>query len=139
MTRAPSLLAFTRPRAPVAALVVVAASLALAGCDKKSDAPRRTPPPPATVTADGTRTVPVHVNDEGFEPAKISARAGEKLELEVTRKSKSACAAQVKVGDGPVVDLAVDQPVKLAVTVPASGEVRFACGMDMMTGVVVVE
>ncbi len=139
MTRAPSLAAFPRPRAPVAALAVAAAALAFAGCDKKADAPRRPPPPPATVAADGTRTVPVHVNDEGFEPAKISARAGEKLELEVTRKSKSACAAQVKVGDGPVVDLAVDQPVKLAVTVPASGEVRFACGMDMMTGVVVVE
>ena len=67
-----------------------------------------------------------------------SAKSGEKLELVFRRRTKSECGAQVKVADGPVTDLPIDQPVKIAVTAPPSGQLAFACGMDMMTGVVVV-
>lgn len=116
---------------------VVAMVLALGACEKKSGT-KAPPPAPPSVSADGTRTIPINVNDEGYDPSKISAKAGEKLELEFTRRSKGACGEQVKVADGPVIDLPLDKPVKIAVTAPASGEIRFACGMDMMTGVVVV-
>jgi plastocyanin domain-containing protein len=108
-----------------------------AGCGKKAEP---VPPPPAapTVAADGTRSIPINVNDEGYDPAKIVAKPGEKLELVFTRHTKAACGAEVKVADGPVTPLPVGEPVKIAVTAPPSGEVRFACGMDMMTGVVIV-
>jgi plastocyanin domain-containing protein len=117
---------------------VVAMVLALGACEKKSGPAAAPAPAPPSVSADGTRTIPINVNDEGYDPSKISAKAGEKLELEFTRRSKGACAEQVKVAGGPVIDLPLDKPVKIAVTAPASGEVRFACGMDMMTGVIVV-
>jgi len=37
------------------------------------------------------------------------------------------------------VDLPKGTPVEVAVTVPATGEVGFACGMDMFHGAVVAE
>ncbi len=122
-------------------LCAITVALALAGCEKNADKKRGAPPPPPaapTVATDGTRSIPINVNDEGYDPAKIAAKPGEKLELVFTRLSKSACAEQVKVNDGPVTELPLEVPVKIAVTAPPSGEVRFACGMDMMTGVIVV-
>ena len=88
--------------------------------------------------SDGTRSIPINVNDQGFDPDKITAKPGEKLELVFTRRTKAECGAQVKVANGPVTDLPIDQPVKIAITAPPSGQLGFACGMDMMTGVVVV-
>ena len=115
------------------------AALAVAGCEKKQDHAAKPPRAAETVAADGTRSVPVNVNDDGYDPAKIKAKPGEKLDLVFTRHTKAACGEQVKVADGPVIDLPVGQPVKVAVTVPAKGEVRFACGMDMYQGTILVE
>lgn len=118
---------------------IAALVLALTGCEKKAAGTKATPAPaPPSVSADGTRSIPINVNDEGYDPSKITAKPGEKLELVFTRHSKAACGAQVKVADGPATDLPLGQPVKIAVTAPPSGEVRFQCGMDMMTGVIVV-
>jgi plastocyanin domain-containing protein len=117
---------------------IIAMALALVACEKKASQSRPAPPPPPSVSADGTRTIPINVNDAGYDPDKITAKPGEKLELEFTRRSKSACGEQIKVAGGPVIDLPLDKPVKIAVTAPASGQLAFACGMDMMTGVIVV-
>jgi plastocyanin domain-containing protein len=122
-------------------LIAVAATLALAACEKKSSSPAKgSAPPPAapTVASDGTRSIPINVNDSGYDPARITAKPGEKLELVFTRRTKSECGSQVKVADGPLTDLPLDQPVKVAITAPPSGQLSFVCGMDMMTGVVVV-
>lgn len=123
-------------------LLAITVVLALAGCDKKSSTGNKaaSAPPPAapTVQPDGTRSIPINVNDQGFDPDKITAKPGEKLELVFTRRTKAECGAQVKVADGPLTDLPIDQPIKIAITAPPSGQLGFACGMDMMTGVVVV-
>ncbi len=114
------------------------AALWFAGCDREPAKHKPAPPAAPTVASDGTRSIPINVTDDGYAPAKIGARPGERLELVFTRKTKSACASQITIAGGPVTDLPLDQPVTIAVTAPPSGEVRFACGMDMMTGVVVV-
>lgn len=122
--------------------IAAALVLGLVACDKKKEGTTREKakaPPAATVAADGTRSVPVYVRKAGYEPDKITAKPGEKLELVFTRVEETECGAQVKVADGAVVDLPMNQPVPIKVTVPASGKVGFACGMDMMTGVVVVD
>ena len=41
--------------------------------------------------------------------------------------------------DSKTVDLPLNKPVEVAVTVPATGEVGFACGMDMFHGTVVAD
>lgn len=120
-------------------LLALTVALALAGCEKPSiDKGRAMPPPAAPAVATDRRSIPVTVTDAGFDPARITATPGEKLELAFTRRTKSECGAQVKVGDGPVTDLPIDQPVKIAITAPPSGELGFACGMDMMSGVIIV-
>ncbi|MEZ4402957.1 MAG: cupredoxin domain-containing protein [Kofleriaceae bacterium] len=121
--------------------VVATVALALAAC--KKDAPRAgaaaAPATSGTVAADGTRTVPVAVKKAGYEPAALQAKANEHLILRFTRVEATECGAQVKVGDGKLYDLPMNQPVDVAVTAPASGKITFACGMDMMTGQVIVD
>ena len=92
-----------------------------------------------TVAADGVRKVPIDVVQEGYSPDRIPGKPGEKLVLVFTRKVDGHCYEELKTPDGKVVALPKDKPVEIPVTVPQDGEVKFACGMDMLTGVVVAE
>jgi plastocyanin domain-containing protein len=85
------------------------------------------------------RRVPIEANKEGYTPAKIPGKPGEKLVLVFTRTFDADCISQVKMPDGKLVDLPLNKPVDIAVTVPQTGEVGFACGMDMFHGVVVAQ
>jgi plastocyanin domain-containing protein len=116
-------------------------ALALVACKKEAAKPAPGPAPvtAGTVGADGVRRVPVEANKEGYHPEQIAGKPGEKLALVFTRTADSSCIAQLKTPDGKVVDLPMNQPVEVAVTVPASGEVGFACGMDMFHGKIVAE
>jgi plastocyanin domain-containing protein len=121
---------------------VIFALVAAVACSK-SESKKSKPAGPAPVTAgfvgaDGVRSVPIAVKSAGYVPDQVMAKPGEKLKLVFTRVDPTECGAQVKVDNGPVHDLPMNQPVEIAVTVPANGKVQFACGMDMMTGVVVV-
>jgi len=118
--------------------------LALAACSKKADDAKPAAPPPAPVTAgavapDGIRHVPVTASKEGYAPDKIAGKPGEKLVLVFTRTADAECISQLKAPDGKLVDLPLGKPVEVAVTVPQTGEVGFACGMDMFHGVVVAQ
>ncbi len=101
--------------------------------------PAKTLPAPPPATPDGPRKVAIEVNKDGYTPAKIPGKPGEKLTLVFTRTMDSSCIAKVKTPDGKLVDLPMNTPVEVAVTVPQQGEVGFACGMDMFHGVVVAE
>lgn len=115
--------------------IMIAAALA-AGCEKSP--PTSKGDPVGTVGSDGSRRVSIEAGRGGYKPNAIPARPGEKLVLIVTRTADGECLSQFKVADGPVVDLPMNQPVEFAVTAPASGKLRFACGMDMATGVIAV-
>jgi plastocyanin domain-containing protein len=136
-------------------LRVVVAGLALAlglsACKKEEPAaPAPRPSPTATTapaaggtagtaTADGVRKVPIEVVEAGYSPDRIPGKPGEKLSLVFTRKVDGSCYEQLKTPDGKLVDLPKGKPVEIPVTVPQDGEVKFACGMGMITGVVVAE
>jgi plastocyanin domain-containing protein len=124
----------------------VALALALVfaiGCKKDNQKAETKPAPPAATTpgtiTDGVRTVAIEANTEGYVPARIAGKPGEKLKLRFTRTVEGECLSQLKAPDGKLVDLPMNKPVDIDVTVPADGEVRFACGMDMFSGVVVAE
>jgi plastocyanin domain-containing protein len=112
------------------------------GCEKKDDT-KPAPPPAPTVTvaksADGVRTIPVSATADGYTPDKITGKPGEKLKLVFTRTVDSSCLSQLKAPDGTLVDLPMNKPVEVAVTVPQTGQVGFACGMDMFHGVIIAE
>ena len=87
--------------------------------------------------SDGVRRIEVEAGKQGYRPERIGGKPGEKLMLVFTRTADSTCIAQLKTPDGKLVDLPKGTPVEVSVTVPASGEVGFACGMDMFHGAVV--
>ncbi len=89
--------------------------------------------------ANGVRTVELTVTENGFEPSKVKAKKGEKLRLVVTRKTDSTCAKEIVIKDAGIHQpLPLGQPVKVEFVASKSGEIRYACGMDMISGVVFV-
>jgi len=128
-------------------LRVLVISLALfAGCKKAED--KATSPPPQAeakptvdkgVTANGPRRIDITANADGYTPARVPGKPGEKLTLVFTRTIEAECISKLKTPSGDLVDLPLNKPVEVAVTVPQTGEVGFACGMDMFHGVVVAQ
>jgi plastocyanin domain-containing protein len=124
--------------------VALAVVLAV-GCTKAEKAENK-PKPAATATStagtvnkEGVRTIDVAANENGYVPDRIQGKPGEKLKLKFTRTIEGECLSQLKTPDGKVVDLPMNAPYEVDVTVPADGEVKFACGMDMFFAVVVAE
>jgi plastocyanin domain-containing protein len=124
--------AHRRPRAP-------AHGAALVACKKEIQVEPAGPTPvtAGTIGADGVRRVAVDAGKEGYRPERIGGKPGEKLVLVFTGTYDAACIAQLKTPDGKLVDLPKGTPVDVPVTVTATGEVGFACGMDMFHGAVV--
>jgi plastocyanin domain-containing protein len=122
----------------VALAVVFAGSLVACKGDAKEPAkPAVAPVTAGTVGTDGVRRVPIEANIKGYQPDRIAGKPGEQLMLVFTRTVDASCLAQIKTPDGKLVELPKDKPVEVAVTVPKTGEVTFACGMDMFRGTIV--
>lgn len=119
--------------------IAIGLGLALAACKKDAKVEPAVPTPvtAGTIGSDGVRRVAVDAGKEGYRPERIGGKPGEKLVLVFTRTYDAACIAQLKTPDGKLVDLPRGMPVEVPVTVPATGEVGFACGMDMFHGAVV--
>lgn len=115
--------------------ILLGAALVLGACSKED---KKEPSPQGQLGADGVRRVPIEAGVGGYKPDKISAKPNEKLVLVFTRTADGECLSQVKVAGGPVTALPMNTPVEIAVTAPASGKLDFACGMDMVTGVISV-
>jgi plastocyanin domain-containing protein len=126
-------------------LVALGIGLALVvGCKKDKKVEEAQPKPAATLTTgtvntDGVRTVAIEANEKGYVPDRIPGKPGEKLKLVFTRKIEGECLSQLKTPEGKMVDLPMNKPVEVDVTVPADGEIKFACGMEMFYAVVVAE
>jgi plastocyanin domain-containing protein len=83
--------------------------------------------------------VDVAVTEKGFEPERVQAKAGQAVTLRFTRKAVQTCADAVRVQGDPVEHmLPLNAPVDVKVTAPASGELAFACPMNMYRGAIVV-
>jgi hypothetical protein len=85
------------------------------------------------------RRIPIDAGQTGYTPSTIEGKPGEKLVLVFTRTVDAECMSQVKLEGGKPIDLPRDKPVDVPVTVPTSGKLQFACGMDMNTGVIVAK
>src|SRR5882724_7677983 len=96
--------------------------LSVAACSKEeTKAKPAAPVPVASTTVDGVRHVPVEANKEGYTPDQIPGKPGEKLVLVFTRTVNESCLAQIRMPDGKTIDLPLNKPVEVAVTVPDSG------------------
>ena len=82
----------------------------------------------------------IDVTKEGFVPAEIKAKAGKPVKLVVTRKVERTCATEIVIKDfGVNKPLPLNQPVEVTFTPSKPGKYRYACGMDMIIGVILVE
>ncbi len=94
----------------------------------------------APADAKDPRVVNVEVTKDGFVPAEIPVKAGEPVKLVVTRKVERTCATEIVMKDfGVNQPLPLDKPVTVTVTPKKPGEYRYACGMDMIAGVLKVD
>ncbi len=112
----------------------------LAACQRAQSArPQASGATAVTAPADGR--VEIRVDDQGYHPATIRAAAGRALTLVFRRTDALNCGEKVRFPslNNLERDLPVGQPVEVAVTVPASGELAFTCGMNMYRGSVVVQ
>jgi plastocyanin domain-containing protein len=101
------------------------------------------PPAPATATATAANRVEIAVTRKGFTPDHIAVKKDQPVILAFTRKTDATCAKNVVVelGDGKKVqkDLPLDKTVEVAATFSKAGELSYACGMDMVRGVLTVQ
>jgi plastocyanin domain-containing protein len=104
------------------------AVLALIGCGGS--------PQPA---ADSNR-VAISVTDEGYEPQNVTVAAGKPVTLVVTRKSAKTCATEIVMPEyGINKPLPLGETVEITFTPTKSGEIAYACAMDMYKGTVTVK
>jgi hypothetical protein len=101
-----------------------------------------TGPPPASSGSDTAKiqSVKIVVNEQGFEPAKVSLRAGTPARLTFIRTTDKTCATEVVFPSLNIKRaLPLNEPVDIEFTPAKSGGVAFACGMNMFRGTVVVQ
>ena len=96
--------------------------------------------PRVGAAASPPRTVEIAVTAKGFEPARVKVAKGEPLKLVVTRKTDDTCAKEIVIPDENIkADLPLNQPVTLSFTPKRAGELKYACGINMVTGVLDVQ
>jgi plastocyanin len=94
---------------------------------------------PAAALAAQARTVELSVTAKGFEPSRVKLAKGEPVKLVVTRKTDDTCAKQMVIPDENIkADLPLNKPVTLSFTPKRSGDIRYTCGMNMISGVLEV-
>ena len=80
------------------------------------------------------------VNEQGYEPAKVTLRAGVPARLTFLRTTDKTCGTEVVF---PSLNIKRALPLNEAVVIeftPAkSGDIAFACGMNMLHGTIVVQ
>ena len=132
----------------VALLVFACATLGATACRKEvatpagttaplaAPAPKVEPPPPAPkAPAAYAPRVEVVVDESGFVPDHIPAKAGQALTLVITRKTEKTCATEILfTGQAGKTDLPLGKAVEVVYTPKASGPIKFGCGMGMMVG-----
>lgn len=90
-------------------------------------------------TAQAARIIQIAVTADGFTPAKIRLKRGETVTLMVTRTIDETCAKEIVIPEYRIrKPLPMGEPVAIELTPTKSGSVRYACGMDMISGVLVV-
>jgi cobalt-zinc-cadmium efflux system membrane fusion protein len=105
------------------------------------------PPPGANAPAESqsiARPEPqggkILVTEKGYEPAKLTLRAGAPARLTFVRTTDKTCGTEVVFPSLNIRKaLPLNAPVVIEFTPKSSGEIGFVCGMNMLRGTVVVQ
>ncbi len=90
--------------------------------------------------ADKVQGAKVLVTETGYEPAKLTVRAGEVARITFVRTTDKTCGTEVVFPSSNIRRaLPLNEAVVVEFTPKTSGEIGFVCGMNMLRGTVVVE
>lgn len=98
--------------------------------------------PPASSESDtaNIQSAKIVVNERGFEPAKVALRPGTPARLTFVRTTDKTCGTEVVFPSLKIKRaLPLNEPVQIEFTPTKSGDIAFACGMNMLRGAVVVQ
>ncbi len=101
---------------------------------------------PVAVIADTTkqpRRIELSITEKGFVPDRVTVTKGEPVILAFTRKTDKTCTKEVivQLDDKQTVErkLPLNTKVEILVRFATTGELAYACGMDMNKGVIRVQ
>lgn len=84
--------------------------------------------------------IKLQVTENGFQPDSIKVKSGAHVILKVTRLTDSTCATNIQVKEKHIkMDLPLNKEVQVDLGMLSKGDIRFACGMDMISGHVVAQ
>jgi hypothetical protein len=84
--------------------------------------------------------VRIAVTEKGFEPDRVSLRAGTPAQITFVRTTDKTCGTEVVFPSLTLKrTLPLNEPVMIEFTPATTGDVAFTCGMNMLKGVVVVQ
>ena len=96
-----------------------------------------TGPPPGREEQTAMRVI---VTEKGFEPARITLRAGTPSRLTFVRTTDATCATHIAIPSLNIKRaLPLNQTVEIVLTPEKPGDVAFACGIGMWSGTLVVQ
>jgi plastocyanin domain-containing protein len=79
------------------------------------------------------------VSEKGFEPAVIRLKRGVLARLTFVRKIEVTCATEVVIEEFSIRrELPFNEPVVVKLTPEKAGEFTFSCGMNMVSGKIIV-
>ena len=89
--------------------------------------------------SEAAQTAKVVVNERGYEPATVTLRAGTPARITFVRTTDKTCGTEVVFPSLKIKRaLPLNEPVVIEFTPASSGDIAFACGMNMLQGTVVV-
>ena len=89
---------------------------------------------------EAAQTAKVVVNEQGYEPAKVTLRAGTPARITFVRTTDKTCGTEVVFPSLNIKRaLPLNEPVVIEFTPTKSGDIAFACGMNMLHGTIVVQ
>jgi len=89
---------------------------------------------------EAVQSAKVVVNERGYEPATLTLRAGTPARITFVRTTDKTCGTEVVFPSLNIKRaLPLNEPVVIEFTPARSGDIAFACGMNMLHGTVVVQ
>jgi cobalt-zinc-cadmium efflux system membrane fusion protein len=105
-----------------------------------TDANRQPSPANIGESSASLQTAKIVVSEQGYEPAKTTLRAGVPARITFVRTTDKTCGTEVSFPSLNIKRaLPLNEQVAIEFTPSKSGEIAFACGMNMLHGTVVVQ
>lgn len=86
------------------------------------------------------QTAKITVGEQGFEPSRVTLRAGVPTRLTFLRTTDQTCGTAVVFPSLNIRrELPLNQPAEITFTPQKTGDIQFVCGMNMLRGTVAIE